>query len=146
MGRRGFQRRRRGAILVVVLVCLAIATALSVVVVGHIATDRRGAQMDYRRLQASWLAEAGIERAASRLAADPEYTGETWNVSTRDLATGGSGVVSIQVEAMAGRPQQRSVRVEAEYADTPDYRCRHVKHILVDRDALPSQQPTKAPD
>ena len=144
MGHRDFQRRQRGAILVVVLVCLAVATAMSVVVVKQIAAERQAVQMNHRRLQASWLAEAGIERAAARLAADPKYAGETWTISANELAAGESGVVKIQVEAIAGQPERRSVRVEADYRDAPELNCRRVKQILVDRDAIRSPQSTKA--
>ena len=50
------------------------------------------------------------------------------------------------MEAIAGRPERRSVRVEADYADAPDYQCRQAKHVFVDRDAILSHEPTKAPD
>jgi Tfp pilus assembly protein PilX len=144
MGCRDFQRRRDGAILVVVLVCLAVATAISVVVVRQIAAERRAVQMNYRGLQALWLAEGGIERAVARLAADPKYAGETWPIPAKELAANDSAVVRIQVETIAGQPERRSVRIEADYTDAPQYRCRKVKHILVDRDAILSRQPTKA--
>ena len=139
-----FQPRRRGAVLVVVLVCLAMATAMSLVVVRQIAAERRAAQMNQRSLQALWLAEAGVERAAARLAADPKYAGETWLIPAKELAAGDGAVVRIEVETIAGRPQRRSVRVEADYADAADCHSRQVKQIVVDRDAILSRQPTKA--
>ncbi|MBN1590149.1 MAG: hypothetical protein JW888_11585 [Pirellulales bacterium] len=146
MGRRDFQRPRHGAILIVVLVCLAVATAVSIVVVRQIVTERQATQMHFRRLQASWLAEAGIERAAARLAADPEYTGETWTIPANELVSDEGGVVRIHVETIKDQPERRSVRVEADYPDMPERRCRQVKEILVDRDAILSRQPTKAAD
>ncbi len=135
--------RQRGAILVVVLVCLAVATAISVVVVRQIATERHAVQMNHRSLQALWLAEGGIERAVARLAADPKYTGETWTIPANELAADDSGVVKIHVETIAGESERRSVRVEADYTDAPDRHCRQVKQIVVDRDANLSRQPTK---
>jgi hypothetical protein len=138
-------RRQRGAILVVVLVCLAVATALSVVVVRQTTAEHQVAQTSHRRLQALWLAEAGVQRAAARVTADPGYAGETWTISAKELAGDDNGVVRIQVETVAGQPQRRSVRVEADYPDTPAYRCRQVKRIVVDRDAILSRQQTKAP-
>ena len=146
MSCRRFRRRQRGIVLIVVVVCLVIAVALSVAAVGHIAAERRTEQANYRRLQASWLAEAGIERAAARLAADPEYVGETWAIPHGDFAEDCHGVVEIQVQAVDSHPQQRSVRVEADYRDTPEYHCRMVKQIVVDRDAILSQQSTEATD
>ena len=126
------------------LVCLAVATAISLVVVRQIAAERHAAQMNQRSLQAWWLAEAGVERAAARLAADPKYAGETWTIPAKELAAGESAAVRIEVETIAGRPERRSVRVEADYADAPDFRCRQAKQIIVDRDAILSRQPPKA--
>jgi hypothetical protein len=173
MGCCDFQRRQRGAILIVVLVCLAVAAAMSVVVVRQIAAERHVVQMNHRSLQALWLAEAGVERAAARLAADPKYAGETWTIPAEELAAGKRGqspfvhstrravpangdcplfpaaddgaVVRIQVETIAGQSERRSVRVEADYPDAPERRCRQVKQIVVDRGAVLSRQPTKAP-
>ena len=140
----GTKRRRRGAILVVVLVCLAVAAALSVVVVRQLAMEHHAVQMSQRSLQAWWLAEAGIERAAAQLATDPKYAGETWIIPAKELAAGDDGVVRIQVQTIAGRPERHSVRVEADYPAAPAYRCRQIKQIVVDRDAILSRQPTKA--
>ncbi len=146
MGCRNFQRRRRGAVLVMALACLVMAAAISVVVVRQIAMERRAAQMNQRSLQALWLAEAGVERAAARLAADAKYAGETWIIPARELAAGESAVATIHVETIPGRPERRSVRVEADYADAADFHCRQAKRIVVNRDAILSHQPTKASD
>jgi Tfp pilus assembly protein PilX len=154
MGRCDFQCQRRGAVLVVVLVCLAVATVVSVIVVRQIAMQYRAMQVSHGSLQAAWLAEAGIERAAARLAADPKYAGETWSISGKrgqppfadtegDCPPLPCVVVKIQVETIADQPERRSVRVEADYTDAPY--CRQVKEFIVDRDAILSRQQAKAP-
>ena len=119
--------RRRGAILVVALVCLVMAAALRSLWEAAVRMERHAVQMNQRSLQALWLAEAGVERAAAQLAADSKYAGETWIIPAKELAAGDDGVVRIQVETIAGRPERRSVRVEADYSDAPGYRCRQVK-------------------
>jgi Tfp pilus assembly protein PilX len=144
MGCNDFQRRRCGIVLVVVLVCLVVAMAMSVVVVRQIAAERQAVQMGRRSVQALWLAEAGIERAVARLAADPKYAGETWTISAKELAADDGAVVKIQVETIAGQPERRSIRVEADYPDAPERRCRQVKQSVADRDAILSRQPTRA--
>ena len=147
MGRRDFQQcRQRGAILVVVLVCLAMATGISVLVIGQIAAERQAVQMNLRRLQALWLAEAGIERAAARVLTDPNYAGETWTIPAKELAADDSAVVRIQIEPISGQPQRQSIHVEADYSVAPECRCRQVKQIVIDRDAILSRQPTKVPN
>ena len=129
----------RGAILIVVLVCLMLATAMFVLVVRQALTQRQAMEISQRCLQASWLAEAGLERAAARLAADPKYAGETWTLSAAELAAGEGGVVKIEVKAITDRPERRLVRVQADYPDAPEHRCRQVKEIVVDRDAIRSR-------
>lgn len=136
------QCRPSGVILLIVLLCLAIAGVMSVVVLKQIVVERNAIEDNCRRLQAIWLAEAGVERAAARLAADPTYTGETWNLAQKDIA--GSGVVKIAVGTVAGHVEQHSIRVEAAYVDALDRCCRHTKQIVVDRDAIHIPQPTKA--
>ena len=129
---------RRGAVLIVVLVCLALATALFVLVVKQAVAERRTIDRSHNTLQSLWLAEAGIERAAARLATEEDYAGETWIVSGQQLAGSDDAVVRIQVEKIADRPEQRSVRVETDYPNNPEHRCRRVKQILMDRDAIRS--------
>jgi hypothetical protein len=116
-----------------------LATAMFVLVVRQALTERQAMEASQRCLQASWLAEAGLERAAARLAADPKYAGETWPLSAAELAAGEGGVVKIEVKPIADRPERRSVRVQADYPDAPELRCRQVKEIVVDRDAIQSR-------
>jgi hypothetical protein len=134
------RKNRRGVILVVVIVCLTVAAAIFVLLVQRVAEERRALDGSQRALQAQWLAEAGIERAAARLVADPKYAGETWAIAAVELAATEGAVVRIQVKTVADRPERRSVRVEADYPDAPERRCRQVKQILVDRDDMVSRR------
>ncbi len=83
-------------------------------------------------MQTRWLAEAGVERAVARLAADAGYTGETWNIPADEIAGGKGGVVRIRTETIAGSPEGRTIRVEADYPDDPQHHCRQVKQIVAD--------------
>jgi hypothetical protein len=136
-------RGRGGAILVVVIVCLAAAAGVIVLVAKQAAAERHVMLRNYRSLQALWLAEAGVERAAARLVADAKYAGETWDIPAKELANDGGAVVRIQVSPIADQPERRLLRVEADYPDTPECRCRQTKQTIVDRDELKSRQQTK---
>ncbi|WP_152053836.1 hypothetical protein [Tautonia marina] len=72
--------RRRGGAALVALVCLSV---MGVVVVGLLRVSKARAdqlrRIEWQR-QADWLVEAGLERAAVRLKADPTYDGETWSI------------------------------------------------------------------
>jgi Tfp pilus assembly protein PilX len=132
--------KRRGAVLVVVLVCLALATALLLLVVKQAVAEHKVMQRNQWGLQALWLAEAGVERAAARLAADPKYVGETWTIAAEQLADDDGAAVRIHVETIAGWPERRSVVVEADYPAGSELCCRQVKQIVVDRNAIQSRK------
>ena len=83
-------------------------------------------------MQAQWLAEAGVERAVARLAANADYAGETWNIPAEELAGGEAAVVRIHAETIADQPDRRAIHVEADYPDDPQHRCRKIKQIVAD--------------
>jgi hypothetical protein len=131
--------RPRGAVLVVVLVCLGIAMVIFMLLAKQAVAERRTSQTSHQSVQARWLAEAGIERAISKLAADSKYTGETWTIPAAEFAGTDGGMVRIQVKAVAYLPERRAILVEADYPDASEIRCRQSKRIIVDRDAIRSR-------
>ena len=122
---------RRGVILVAVIVCTAVASMIFLSTVKTVAAGRRMMQEQSWRLQAAWLAESGLERAAARLAADPGYQGETWNVPAEQLAGSDAAVVNIEVQPAGEQPDLRLVSVRADYPDHPRHRARQTKRALV---------------
>jgi type II secretory pathway component PulK len=123
---------RRGMVLVLVLVCLAVAASLVIVATRRAVTADRGAQTEVENLQAVWLAESGLERASARLAADSAYTGETWSIPAAELDGRHAGKVVTTVRPTPDKPQRRTVRVEADFPDHPQFRVRINKEIVVD--------------
>lgn len=123
--------RRRGAVLVMVLVCMMVALAILVSLVKLAAAGRRMVDEQSWQVQAVWLAESGLERAAWRLATDADYTGETWTLSADQLAAADAAVVTIQVETIREQPNGRLVRVQADYPDHPQHRARESKQAVV---------------
>ena len=78
-------------------------------------------RQDVQQQQAYWLVESATERAAWRLARDPSYRGETWNVSPASLGGRYGGQVRITVipapeeGASAGVQSVWTIRVQAAY-------------------------------
>jgi len=105
----------RGLVLIVVMVCLVVFTMLGGVLLKLALTEQRQSRLREARLQAEWLAESAIERAAARLTQSAEYTGETWNVSADHLGDGAAGIVTIEVDPVEARANLRHVRVRVEY-------------------------------
>jgi type II secretory pathway component PulK len=120
-----------GAILIVVMVALVVFATLCGVLVKLALVEQRQVRMQEWRVQAEWLAESGIERAAARLAASADYAGETWQVSTEETGSA-AGVVRIDIERVDARPNLRVVRVQADYLRHGVRSARHSKHVSVE--------------
>ena len=83
--RRQWPRRRRGSMTVFVLVCLLVIAMICGVLLRIGLTERERIRGEERKLQTEWLVESGLERAAAKLASDPKYGGETWDLAASDL-------------------------------------------------------------
>ena len=123
---------RRGAVLIVVLACLAVALLVMVSLVRLAAVERNQVQVGAWQSQARWLAESALERAAARLAADPKYSGETWSLPAEALGGRDGAVVRIEVETPTGQPARRLLRVQADYPDHPHLRVRQTRQLAVE--------------
>ena len=130
----GLEGRRvapRGAVLIVAIVCMAVATVIFASLLRLAVAERRAVRAEAWRVQASWLAESAIERAAYRLAADADYAGETWQIPADALGGEDDAVVKIEVRPVAERPNRRVVWVRADYPDDPQQRARNEKQTVV---------------
>ncbi len=121
----------RGYALVGVLVCFAVVALLAGSLLTSSVSQQRQLRRENDRLQAVWLAESAVGRAAARLAADADYTGEQWRVAAELLDGKHDGLATIRVERVDDRPDVRRVRVEAHYPDDPVFRARATKEVLV---------------
>jgi Tfp pilus assembly protein PilV len=128
---RARRRRRRGLTAVAVLVCLIIITMISGAVLKVGLARRQELRAQEHRLQAEWLAEAGIRRGLARSAADPAYTSETWEVAAQELDSPDSALVTITVGRVPGDTEHREIRAQADYPRDPTRRARHTRTLTV---------------
>jgi hypothetical protein len=131
-------RRRNGAILMIALVGLVIGVSLLASFTAIILSGRETLRAENRHLQAQWLAESAIERAAAQLAADPKYAGERWAVSAEQIGSNEGGVVEIRVESVPDLPAARRISVQADYPDDPTDRCRQSKQVTLELSNKPA--------
>jgi hypothetical protein len=110
----GRQAARRGAVLVAALVCMIIVMTMLGTMLQSTLHSRR--QLHTRRdvRQTELLVEAGLDRAALRLAREPEYRGETWELPSESVVGRGAGRVTIEASREADETPWQ-VRVIAEY-------------------------------
>ena len=79
------------------------------------AFERQQVRAAERRLQADWLAEAAVNRAAALLDKNSDYAGETWNLSAAELAGSDAAAIEIRVAPVTDRPERRSIQVAADF-------------------------------
>jgi Tfp pilus assembly protein PilX len=126
---RQIDRPRRGMLAIAVLICLIVLTMVAGALLRVGAAQRDEVRAEERRLQAEWLAEAGLQRALARLDADPEYTGETWNIEARELGAADSAIVTIAIERQPDDTKSRTIRVRADYPRDPPNRARCTRQL-----------------
>lgn len=122
---------RNGAILAMVLASLLVASLLGLALVQTVLLQHRQMQGFGRQQQSLWLAEAGVQRAALRLAKASDYTGEKWVVPAEVLGSAQPGIVVIEVAKADGSPKDREIRVEARFPDDPIRRTVYRRKLLV---------------
>jgi hypothetical protein len=124
-------RCRNGYVLIVALVCVAVAAAVFTVLLRGVAAEQRLARTGQWQIEAAWLAESGLARAANRLGKDARYAGETWNLSPGALSGPLGAVVRIEIQPVPQHPDRRLVRVEADFPDDPVRRVRQTREATV---------------
>lgn len=77
----GGKRNRDGSVLVCVLVCLGIASIVTLGTLKTSLTHRRELQRHWQMEQTQWVLEAGWRRALKARLADDQYTGEVWELA-----------------------------------------------------------------
>lgn len=139
-------RKRRGAILILAIVCVAVTMSIMALLVRFALMHHVVQKNQHRAAQANLLVRSALGRAAARLAIDPSYTGETWKIPAEDFLAseqvsetsppGKAALVRITVEPVANRrpadsPDRRVIHVVADYPDDPKHRVRRSKQITV---------------
>ncbi len=87
---RGVESNCDGSVLVCVLVCLGIASIVSLGTLKSSLTHRRELQRHRQMEQTQWVLEAGWRRALKARLADEQYAGEIWQLD---------GVLSVDLDA-----------------------------------------------
>jgi len=116
-------RRRHAAALIIALVTLLIITSTMASIVHSLLVDLRQTRQAANELQAHWLADSAVGRAAAQLRANGEYEGETWRPVVAD-ENEGRGVAEIRTKRGESLGSQESggrlnIVVDARYPDHP---------------------------
>jgi len=134
---------RRGLTTVAVLICLVVLGLMIGVLVKLGVAYRDQVRTAERRLQAEWLAEAGVDRALARLAQNADYEGERWEIPADALGSPDAkttekekppeAVVAIEVKRPKDQGGGPIVRVTADYPPAPPRRVRASREVVVSK-------------
>jgi len=125
-------RHRDGLVLMAVMVFLAAIAIVGGVILKVALAEREQARNQEVRLQAEWLVESAVERAAARLREHTEYAGEVWTVPAGKLARGCDCVANIIVDPIEGQPRLRRVRVRVDLSRDSVRVARQSKDVTVE--------------
>lgn len=122
--------------LVCVIVCLSIASALVTATTQSALRLRRQARVERQLRQAEWLLEAGARQAVARIAQSAVYKGEVWLLDQGALP--GSRGARIAIEVAKTKPRQpHRIRITAELATDDERPLRRSDEFIVRRDERP---------
>lgn len=123
---------RRGALLLIALICLMLVSMLGATIVSLTSSQRKQQQSTQFRLQAESLADSAVERAAAQLARDPAYAGETWEPEMGTIQGESRGVARIVVIADESVPGRRHVTAVADFPHRSHRRARSRRDMTID--------------
>ena len=123
------RRSRRGAILVVALICLTLSTLLLGSLLKSAILHRKQMRYEEYRLQAEWLAESGLERTADRLAENADYPGESWRIDADQFNGQHAALVTINIDRPKDRPGIRIAKIVATYPANVRRYTRRTMHV-----------------
>ena len=126
---------RRGAVLMLILVCLLLLTMTTGVLLRAALLHREHSHTALPQSQARWLAHAAAEAATVQLKDDPSWSGESWTISAEELAGSDAARLTVSVSQVVGRPDSRLVAITVDYPPDEPHRAHIGQQLRVD---LPS--------
>ena len=133
---------RRAILIFAVLACLTLAAIFSTVWLRMISLEREQTRSQQAALQTEYLAESGLARANSRLAADADYGGEIWEPRPESLGTTTPAKVTIEVTTDESARQRKIVVTAELVAAGPGKIVRRKKQTVeITSPPAPAEQP-----
>jgi hypothetical protein len=117
-------------VIVAALVCLLVVMAILGTMLQSALRAHRQLRVERDRRQTEFLVEAGAERAASLLRAQPDFRGDTWRLPAAAILGSQSGQVTTEVSRPSSEPRWE-IRVSAEYPLDSQFSIRRSRTFFV---------------
>jgi hypothetical protein len=98
-----------------VIAVFAIAATLCTLWARLSLQHQRDQRLAEERVQAAWLAEAGVRRGAANWSRDPAFVGETWEIAGVEIDRPSGAAVVIQVFPDGADPRAARIEVRVRY-------------------------------
>ncbi len=121
--------RRRAAIMAGAVVTLLIVAVTGAALIHAVAQQRAQSRTQLHTLQAMWLCESALNRAAAKLQQDGSYTGEEWQTPANPPAQMQAGKAVIEIEKQ--KDGARRISVVATYPATAVHQIQHSGQRLI---------------
>lgn len=112
---------RRGAALVIALIALLLVGVLGAQLARSAILQHEQVRHEEWQIQAEWLAESALDRAAATLKSNPDYQGEVWQ-ATAGPNQAAIGQVVIEIEETD--EEGLTIRAVADVPDSGEHRAR----------------------
>lgn len=122
---------RRGAVLVIIMICLLLISLLMSSLLKSALLQRRQIIKEQYRVQAEWILESALERAAQQRMENVEYKGEVWEISPMDLGTRYSGSAEITLKTKGKDNRLISIQARVTYPENAPYSVTRTKNIIL---------------
>ncbi len=120
-----------GVALLLVVICMIIITTMIGAMLRHVTLANRQMKQRMYQIQATWLAESGVERAVFAIQHDADYSQEVWRVTAEELDGPHAGQVVIRVHSETDDDSLVAVDVLAIYPYPSEFGVKERKRITV---------------
>ncbi|MFK7778083.1 MAG: hypothetical protein QM501_08185 [Gimesia sp.] len=122
---------RRGAVLVIVMVCLMLISLLMASLLRSALLQRRQVINEQYRVQAEWILESALERAALQRLQDPKYQGEVWKITPADLGSRYAGSAQIIIKREGNDGRRISIQARVTYPEQTTFSVTRTKKVIL---------------
>ncbi|HCO23297.1 MAG: hypothetical protein CME31_27125 [Gimesia sp.] len=127
------KKTRQGAVLVIVMICLLLISLVMASLLKSTLMQRRQMLKEQLQVQADWLVESALERAAQRRLTNSEYQGEVWQIDPEELGTryAASAEIVLETEGDGEADRRLSIQARVKYPENQTDTITRTKKIIL---------------
>lgn len=125
------KKTRQGAVLVIVMICLLLISLVMASLLKSTLMQRRQMRKEQLQVQADWLVESALERAAQQRLTNPDYQGEVWQIDPEELGTRYAASAEIVLKPAGEADRRLSIQARVKYPENQTDTITRTKKIIL---------------